>query len=89
MSDRPPDDVKPDSPPWALQAFLGERIPRTWDWKDSLGCIWIVGIGAVLTIAVWLGQLGVPSRALQVGTVAIVVGLLIAFWLIGRVARND
>ena len=81
--------MKPESPPWALQAFLGERIPRTWDWKDSLGCIWIVGIGAVLTTAVWLGQLGVPSRALQVGTVVILAGLLIAFWLIGRVARND
>ena len=81
--------MKPDSPPWALQAFLGERIPRTWDWKDSLGCIWIVGIGAVLTIAVWLGQLGVPSRALQVATVVILAGLLIAFWLIGRVARDD
>ena len=64
-------------------------MPRTWDWKDSLGCIWIVGIGAVLTIAVWLGELGVPNRALQVGTVVILAGLLIAFWLIGRVARND
>jgi membrane associated rhomboid family serine protease len=89
VSDRPPDDVKPEAAPWGLQAFLGERIPRTWDWKDSLGCVWIVGIGAVLTIAVWLGQLGVPSRALQVGAAAAVAGLLVAFWIIGRTGPNE
>jgi hypothetical protein len=89
VKDRPPEDVEPESHPSGLESFLGERIPRTWEWKDSLGCVWIVGLGAVLTIAIWLGQLGVPSLALQVGTVAVLIGLVVAFWLIGRSGKND
>ena len=89
MQDLPPDHEEPESRRSGLESFLAERIPRTWEWKDSLGCIWIVGIGAVLTIAVWLGQLGVPSRALQVGTVVVLVGLAVAFWIIGRTGQNE
>lgn len=89
MTDRRPEDVEPEPAPWGLQAFLGERIPRTWEWKDSLGCVWIVAIAAVLTLAIGLAQLGVPSRVLQLGTLAVLVGLAVAFWLIGRSGQDD
>jgi hypothetical protein len=57
---------------------------RTWAWRDGLGCFWLPGLLVILSIAVWLGAVGVPALLLQLGTVAAMIGLLIAFWRISR-----
>jgi hypothetical protein len=58
-------------------------------WRDSLGCVWFVALAVVLSLAILLGQLGVPARVLQVGTIAVLIGLLAVLWLIGRSGRDD
>jgi hypothetical protein len=57
---------------------------RTWNWRDGLGCLWLPGLFVILSVAVWLGGRGVPTFPLQLGTVAAMIGLLIAFWRISR-----
>jgi len=55
---------------------------RTWEWRDALGCLWLPGLFVILSVAIWLGSLGAPALLLQVGTIAAMIGLLIAFWRI-------
>ena len=88
VPDEPEDQRQADSRPGLLDSFLGERY-RTWEWKDSLGCVWFVALGVVITIAIGLSQLGVPSRVLQVGTIAVLVALIVVLWLIGRSGKSD
>jgi len=57
---------------------------RSWEWRDALGCLWLPGLFAILSVAIGLGALGVPPLALQVGTAAAMIALLIAFWRISR-----
>jgi hypothetical protein len=83
------DEPQPESRRAGLESFLGDRYPSSWEWRDGLGCVWFVGLGAILTIAIWLGKLGVPGIVLQIGTVAAIVGMLIGFWLLGRSRRQD
>ena len=83
-----PEDQR-DRPRWPLELFLGDRFPRSWEWRDSLGCVWFVGLGLVLTLAVGLSYLGVPNRIIQVGTVVLLAGLLVGLWILGRSGRDD
>jgi hypothetical protein len=55
---------------------------RTWNWRDALGCLWLPGLLVIISIAIWLGYLGVPALFLQLGTVAAMIALLVAFWRI-------
>ena len=87
MSDPPEDQREP--PRSFLESFLGERYPRSWEWRDSLGCVWLVALGVVITVAIALGQLGVPSRVIQIGTVAALAGLAIILWILRRSGRDD
>ena len=89
MTERSHDQQEPESRRGDLQSFLADRYPSSWEWKDSLGCVWIVALGAILTVAVWLGRLGIPRIVLQIGTVAAIVGLLVGFWVLGRSRRRD
>jgi hypothetical protein len=57
---------------------------RSWEWRDALGCLWLPGLFVILSLAIWLGARGVPAPALQIGTVAAMVGLLVAFWRISK-----
>jgi hypothetical protein len=87
MPDRPEDQR--EQPRWPLEAFLGERFGRSWEWRESLGCVWFVGLGLVLTLAVGLSYLGVPNRIIQVGTVVLLAGLLVGLWILGRSGRDE
>jgi hypothetical protein len=57
---------------------------RSWEWRDALGCLWLPGLFVILSVAIGLGALGVPRLALQVGTAAAMIAMLIAFWRISR-----
>ena len=84
----PPDDQR-EPPRGGLVSFLGERYPRSWVWRDSLGCVWLPAFAVVLTVAILLGQLGVPSRVIQIGTVVVLAALIVALWLLGRTKPDD
>ena len=80
------------SPTGPQRSYLGDPYnlgqDRTFEWRDALGCLWLPAFVAVLSIAIWLGQAGVPMVPLQVGTVAAIIGLGIAFWLIQKARRG-
>ena len=86
------DGLESFSPSGPLGFFVGDRYnvghDRTFEWRDALGCVWLPGLIVILSIAIWLGQVGVPTAPLQVGTVVALIGLGIALWLIGRSGKS-
>ncbi len=81
------------SPSGLLGFCVGDRYnlshDRDFEWRDALGCLWLPGLGVIISVAIWLGQVGVPTVPLQVGTVVALVGFGIAMWRIGRSGRSD
>ena len=71
-----------------LESFLGERYARTWEWRDSLGCLWIPGLIVILSILIWLGDKGIAGIALLLLAGVAIIGLFAAFSLIARSGRN-
>jgi hypothetical protein len=87
MPEPPPDER--EQPRSALESFLGDRYQGSWEWRDSLGCVWFVGFGLVLTLAAVLSYVGLPSRVIQIGTVVLLAALLIGLWIAGRSRRDE
>jgi hypothetical protein len=60
---------------------------RGLEWRDTLGCIWLVGLVLIATAYGWLVSVGVQQGDAAFGALVAVAALLVLFYLGARGAR--
>lgn len=63
------------------------RTERGLEWRDGLGCYWLVGLLVMAVVWGWLTSIGVPEVPMDLIAAAAVVVLAVLFLVAARGAR--
>jgi hypothetical protein len=63
------------------------RTERGLEWRDGLGCYWLVGLLVIAVAWGWLTSVGLPQDAMNLLALVAVIGLAVFFVAAARGAR--
>jgi len=87
MGDQPDKQTRRSGARRLVLGFAFGRTERGLEWRDGLGCYWLVGLLIVAVIWGWLTSIGVPEGPMNLIAAAAVVLLAILFLLAARGAK--
>ncbi len=87
MGDQPDKQTRRSGERRLVLGFAFGRIERGLEWRDGLGCYWLVGLLVIAVVWGWLTGIGVPEGPMNLAAAAAVVVRGILFLVAARGAR--